>query len=96
MPSRHAHAEPARPADPGRRAKAATLASLALLGAAISFTAHAAPQCRASGAAITVVELYTSEGCSSCPPADRFLSTLKGRSDVIALGFHVDYWDRLG
>ena len=44
----------------------------------------------------TVVELYTSEGCSSCPPADRWLSTLKGRDDVLALAFHVDYWDRLG
>ncbi|MBL8341843.1 MAG: DUF1223 domain-containing protein [Rubrivivax sp.] len=43
-----------------------------------------------------VVELYTSEGCSSCPPADRWLSTLKGRGDVIALGYHVTYWDRLG
>ena len=43
-----------------------------------------------------VVELYTSEGCSSCPPADAWLSTLKGRADVIALGFHVHYWDRLG
>jgi hypothetical protein len=43
-----------------------------------------------------VVELYTSEGCSSCPPADRWLSTLKGRSDVLAMGFHVTYWDRLG
>jgi hypothetical protein len=43
-----------------------------------------------------VVELYTSEGCSSCPPADRWLSTLKGRGDVLALSFHVDYWDRLG
>ncbi len=44
----------------------------------------------------TVLELYTSEGCSSCPPADRWLSTLKGRSDVLALAFHVTYWDRLG
>lgn len=43
-----------------------------------------------------VVELYTSEGCSSCPPADRWLSTLKGRSDVLAMGFHVTYWDKLG
>lgn len=43
-----------------------------------------------------VVELYTSEGCSSCPPADRWLSTLKGRNDVLALAFHVNYWDRLG
>ena len=43
-----------------------------------------------------VVELYTSEGCSSCPPADRWFSTLKGRPDVLALAFHVNYWDRLG
>jgi hypothetical protein len=43
-----------------------------------------------------VVELYTSEGCSSCPPADRWLSSLKGREDVLPLAFHVGYWDRLG
>lgn len=54
--------------------------------------------CRAeSGAGVPlVVELYTSEGCNSCPPADRWLTKLKGRPDVIALAFHVDYWDRLG
>lgn len=43
-----------------------------------------------------VVELYTSQGCSSCPPADRILGELAERDDVIALGFHVDYWDYLG
>lgn len=43
-----------------------------------------------------VVELYTSEGCDSCPPADQWLSSLKGRTDVVAAAFHVDYWDRLG
>jgi hypothetical protein len=43
-----------------------------------------------------IVELYTSEGCSSCPPADRWASRLKGRSDVLVLGFHVNYWDKLG
>ena len=46
------------------------------------------------------VELYTSEGCSSCPPADRFLSTLNDSTvlwkDVVPLAFHVTYWDRLG
>jgi hypothetical protein len=46
--------------------------------------------------ATPVVELYTSEGCSSCPPADKWLSSLKGRNDVVALAYHVDYWDRLG
>jgi hypothetical protein len=44
----------------------------------------------------TVVELYTSEGCSSCPPAERYLGELAGRPDVLALSFHVDYWDDLG
>ena len=47
-----------------------------------------------------VVELYTSEGCSSCPSADRWLSRLieapKDELDVLALAFHVDYWDYLG
>lgn len=43
-----------------------------------------------------VVELFTSQGCNSCPPADAYLEELAGRSDVIALGYHVDYWDYLG
>ena len=44
-----------------------------------------------------VVELFTSEGCSSCPPADAFLTDLSHRGrDVLPLAFHVTYWDRLG
>lgn len=43
-----------------------------------------------------VVELFTSQGCSSCPPADALLGELSHRSDVIALAYHVDYWDYLG
>ena len=60
--------------------------------------AQAATSCQASSGPTppTVVELYTSEGCSSCPPADRWLSQLKGRPDVLALAFHVNYWDKLG
>lgn len=43
-----------------------------------------------------VVELFTSQGCSSCPPADTTLAKLAARGDVVALGYHVDYWDYLG
>src|SRR5258706_2033501 len=60
-----------------------------------------APRCKAESATalVPVIELYTSEGCSSCPPADRWLSTLKapaasGRAVVQA--FHVGYWDYIG
>ncbi|MEO7532910.1 MAG: DUF1223 domain-containing protein, partial [Ferruginibacter sp.] len=45
-----------------------------------------------------VVELFTSEGCSSCPPADAAMSVIanKYKEQVFVLGFHVDYWNRLG
>ena len=56
-----------------------------------------APVCEArSGPQRTpVIELYTSEGCSSCPPADQWFSTLKGQP-VVAQAFHVGYWDYIG
>jgi len=49
---------------------------------------------------VVLLELYTSEGCSSCPPADRFLSDIKKsgayKNDLIPLAFHVTYWDYIG
>lgn len=45
---------------------------------------------------LVVVELYTSQGCSSCPPADKLLGELTSRKDVLPLALHVDYWDYIG
>lgn len=45
---------------------------------------------------LAVVELFTSQGCTSCPPADALLAELAQSSDVVALAYHVDYWDYLG
>ena len=65
---------------------------------ALASASLAAPSCSVhSGAMVNpVVELYTSVGCNSCPPADKWLSRLKAEPAVVALAFHVDYWDRLG
>ena len=51
-------------------------------------SANAEPRC--------VIELFTSQGCSSCPPADRLLGELATNPDVLALSFPVDYWDYIG
>ena len=66
--------------------------SLAVAGAFVGFFA-AAP---VGADQPVVVELYTSQGCSSCPPADELLGKLAKRNDVIALALHVDYWDYIG
>lgn len=73
----------------------AGLAGLLFMNVAL---AAEVPACsvRSAATAAPVVELYTSEGCNSCPPADRWLSALKVDPDVVALAFHVDYWDSLG
>ena len=71
---------------------AAALAVLTLLA-----QDFAGPSARAADTrSPVVVELFTSQGCSSCPPAEAFLGELAQREDVIALAFHVDYWDYIG
>lgn len=64
--------------------------AIAALGA---FAASASPDVAKPAA---VVELFTSQGCNSCPQADAKLAELAEKGDVVALGFHVDYWDYLG
>jgi hypothetical protein len=64
-----------------------SLAAIALLGLSALADASSRP---------AVVELFTSQGCSSCPPAEAYLGKLSTRPDVIALAFHVNYWDDLG
>jgi hypothetical protein len=64
-----------------------------LAGLALGFL----PVVASAGERPIVVELFTSQGCSSCPPANAFLNEIsKDRSDVLPLAFHVTYWDRLG
>jgi hypothetical protein len=71
-----------------------------LLAAACAATVPAlACEAQSGPQRIPVLELYTSEGCSSCPPADRWLSGLKGaaaQGRVVAQAFHVGYWDYIG
>ena len=72
------------------------------IGGALLLTCALVPLSHADCSAQSVamhphlVELYTSEGCSSCPPADAWLRDLPGNAGVVALAFHVDYWDSLG
>ena len=61
-----------------------------------SATVWASAANAADAAHPTVVELYQSQGCSSCPPADVVVNALADRLDVLALSFAVTYWDRLG
>ena len=70
-----------------------------LLAAILVTASLAAPDngaIAASSKPVAVVELFTSQGCSSCPPADKLLGKYAKRSDIVALTFPVDYWDYLG
>ena len=71
--------------------RAARFFSSAVLAVSVGFSSAAMAQQQP-----VVVELYTSQGCSSCPPADAMFAELKDRKDVIAIALHVDYWDYIG
>ena len=79
-----------------------TIAAVLTTMLVLTSTAQAATQCTAQSGARTValLELYTSEGCSSCPPTDAWVSKLPtagfSRDRVIPLALHVDYWDYIG
>jgi len=66
---------------------ASALAALSIAGAAMA---------QAPAAPMQVVELFTSQGCSSCPPADLAVAAISARPDIVALSFGVTYWDDLG
>jgi hypothetical protein len=73
-----------------------SLVAVALLAACVG-----TPDLGGEGRTPVIVELFTAEGCSDCPPADTLLETLSATqpiagAEIIALGEHVDYWDRLG
>ncbi|MGX8011202.1 DUF1223 domain-containing protein [Mesorhizobium sp. ORM8.1] len=83
------------------------LAAFALVLSAFAGTALAAepetsngdkpqPEKTAVDRPLGVVELFTSQGCSSCPPADEFFAELASKDNIVALAYHVNYWDYLG
>jgi hypothetical protein len=74
-------------------------AVVVLSGTSLAFTGVSlAGGCAASSGAerASLLELYTSEGCDSCPPADQWLSTFKSQANVVPMAYHVDYWDYIG
>ena len=78
---------------------AAALASVAVTTSFVIKKEHLAAKAGLYGNGFAVVELFTSEGCSSCPPADALVARLQQEDKdlpVYILAFHVDYWDRLG
>jgi hypothetical protein len=80
-----------------RHLKAAVAAAILVVAGLVVAGLVAPPvAAQADPTAPVVVELYTSQGCASCPPVDAFFAELADRTDVIALALHVDYWDYMG
>ena len=100
MPATDPRSRPGpRPALGQRLAILAALATVA--GGLVAGVVSARPETAelatpGPGRELTVVELFTSQGCSACPPANANLVTLAPRPDVLALSFNVTYWDQLG
>src|SRR5262244_4428409 len=63
-----------------------------VMGAALAFVAHSSAKAEPRA----VIELFTSQGCSSCPAADKLLAELQGDPSLIPLSLPIDYWDYLG
>ena len=70
--------------------------SLLLLSPAVATAAVGHCVVRSGAVVQPLVELYTSEGCSSCPPADAWLTAARHDEGINWVAFHVDYWDALG
>ena len=76
---------------------AVSMAALMISGEADAATCSSPHRASSGSSTIAIAELYTSEGCDSCPPADKWFSTLSIQKDgVVPLAFHVDYWDYIG
>lgn len=82
-------------ASKGSTQRAAIFGLLALLPLALVASSFEESDTSASSEPV-VLELFTSQGCSSCPPADALLRELGRQPDVVAISYHVDYWNRLG
>ena len=76
--------------------RALALLSWAMIAASFVGVPATMADASASGAQRAVVELFTSQGCSSCPPADAVAGRLRSAPDLLVLSFHVNYWDGLG
>lgn len=81
------------PMSSGDRPMRKFLSTALLLASATSTQAMAACVAQSGADRLHLIELYTSEGCSSCPPAERWLSTLRDKPAYVGMEFHVDYWD---